>query len=232
MIHPSLPSPRRGFTLLEVVIALAILAVSLTVLVQSEASAVLMTQDAGRTIVGNHLAQQKMTEALLRLEKEGVSTSDTEEEGDFDDFGKSDGFCQDIDFGDSFDSYKFAYTIRKVNFELGDLSGAADQLQAVGIGPSADQEAASTSSMAGADASALGLQPDMIGEMLGPYIREVRVVVWWGEDPDPDKGCEDCVELTTHVANPSGVEVSGQKADSTDSSTTGTSGTTSGSGGG
>lgn len=203
---------RRAFTLLEVVIALAILAVSLFVLVDSQASAVLMTQDAGRTIVGNYLAQQKMTEALLRLEKEGFTTADVNEEGDFEDFGKDEGFGQEVEFADSFAAYKFAYTIRKISLELGDVSGAAEQLQAVGIGPSAEQEDASQSSMAGADASALGIDPSMVGEMLGPYLREVRVVVWWGAEPDPDKGCEDCVELVTHVANPSGTEVMGQKA--------------------
>ena len=53
----------------------------------------------------------------------------------------------------------------------------------------------------------MGVQPDMITDMLRPYIREVRVMVWWGaEAPDPDKPCEDCVELVTHVCNPSGTE--------------------------
>lgn len=203
---------RGGFTLLEVIIALSILAVSLFVLVDSQATSVLMTQDAGRTIVGNYLAQQKMTEALLRLESEGFSSTDVDEEGDFEDFGKEGSFGSDVDFGDAYDGYKFAYTIRKVNMELGDVSGAAEQLQAAGIGPSADQEDAAQSSVSGADASALGLDPSAIGEMLGPYMREVRVVVWWGAEPDPDKPCEDCVELITHVANPSGVEVMGNKA--------------------
>lgn len=205
---------RAGFTLLEVTIALAILGVSLFVLVNSQGTSVLMTQDAGRTIVGNYLAQQKMTEAVLRLEEEGFSSSDVNEEGDFDDFGKDPGFGSDVDFGDAYDSYQFAYTIRKVDMQLGDVSGAAEQLQSAGIGPSADQENASQSSMAGADASALGLDPSSVGEMLGPYMREVRVVVWWGAEPASDKPCEDCVELITHVANPSGVEVMGNQASS------------------
>lgn len=210
-MNPRRSHTRGGFTLLEVVIALSILATALFVLVNSQASAVLMTSDAGRTIVGTYLAQQKMTEALLRLEAEGFTTSDLDETGDFEDFGQDDGMGDDVDFGDSFDDYHFAYTIRKVDLQLGDVAGASDQLEAAGIGPPTEGDDAS-SSMSGLDASALGLQPDMIGEMLGPYIREVRVTVWWGEDPDPKEACADCIELVTHVANPSGAEVMGQQA--------------------
>ncbi len=202
-------SRRAGFTLLEVTIALAILGVSLFVLVNSQGSSVLMTQDAGRTIVGNYLAQQKMTEAILQLEEEGFSSTEVNEEGDFEDFGKHPGFGSDVEFGDAYDSYKFAYTIRKVDMQLGDVAGASEQLQAAGIGPSADAEGGSAETP---DASALGLDPSSVGEMLGPYMREVRVVVWWGAEPSPDKPCEDCVELITHVANPSGVEVMGNQA--------------------
>ncbi|MFZ5481026.1 MAG: type IV pilus modification PilV family protein, partial [Myxococcota bacterium] len=77
---------RRGFTLLEVVIALAILAVSLVVLVESQSSAVLVTVDAQRTLTGTWLAQEKMAEAMLRVEYEGFTDQDIDEEGDFADF--------------------------------------------------------------------------------------------------------------------------------------------------
>jgi hypothetical protein len=40
----------------------------------------------------------------------------------------------------------------------------------------------------------------MISEYLGAYIREVRVLVWWGENEDS----VDQVELLTHIINPSG----------------------------
>jgi hypothetical protein len=61
--------------------------------------------------------------------------------------------------------------------------------------------------------SAMGsmLGGDALNEMLAPWMREVRVVVWWGDDPgDLESGelCGTCVELVTHVFNPSGTVVS------------------------
>lgn len=198
---------RAGFTLLEVVIALSILGVALYVLVATQATAVVQTLDSRKILTGTYLAQQQMTEALLRLEKEGFTTADVEEEGNFETFGEDLGLDNSVDFGDEFEGYRWAYAIRKVNIELGDISGAEDQLASAGIGPSQEQEdaAGSTGGDQGRDLGDLGVSPDMIGEMLDPYIREVRVVVWWGDqEPDPDKECEDCVELITHVVNPSG----------------------------
>lgn len=204
---------RSGFTLLEVVIALAILALALFVLVDAQASAVLMTVDAEKTLVGSYLAQQKMTEATLRLEKEGFKTADVNDEGNFDDFGQDDGLGgmeggglgEDLDFGEGFAGYEWAYSIRQVDVSLGDVSGAQETMQAAGFGPSAEQaDAAGNQGAEGRDLADVGIQPEMISEMLSPYIREVRVVVWWGAEPKSDAPCEDCVELVTHVINPKG----------------------------
>jgi len=196
-------SRRGGFTLLEVVIALTILATALFVLVESQASAVLMTQDGARTATGSYLAQQKMTEALLRLEKEGFRESDVDEQGDFEDFGDV-GLAEQVDFGDAYDGYSWAYTIRRVNLALGDVAGSAEQLQAVGLGPSEEATQASGTNPLNGDLGMLGVQPDTISDELAKYIREVRVTVWWGEEPKSDEACVDCIELVTHVANPSG----------------------------
>ena len=55
--------------------------------------------------------------------------------------------------------------------------------------------------------SALGnfMSPEMITEMLSPYIREIVVRVWWGDNEDG----VDQVEFTTHAVNPSGVVIPG-----------------------
>jgi hypothetical protein len=44
----------------------------------------------------------------------------------------------------------------------------------------------------------------MIAEFLGPYVREVRVRVWWGEDSESSEEDGSEVVLTTHVINPGG----------------------------
>lgn len=201
---------RAGFTLLEVVIALAILAVSLLVLVDAQSGSVLTTVEAQKMLTGTWLAQEKMTEASLRVEKDGFTSSDVDEEGDFADLGSDGGLGDGVDFGNDFAEYKWAYTIRKVDIQLGDIGGAADQLAQSGYGMTEEEKAAQEQGNEAPeqrDLGDLGVQPDMISEMLRPYIREVRVVVWWSEDdPDLEEGCEECVELVTHLVNPSGVE--------------------------
>ena len=53
--------------------------------------------------------------------------------------------------------------------------------------------------------SQLGMSPDMISEMLTPYIREIKVRVWWGKDSKLAEERGDEVIVVTHVVNPSGV---------------------------
>lgn len=198
---------RHAFTLLEVVIALAILAVSLMVLIDAQSTAVFMTVDSERMLTGTYLAQEKMAEALLRVEKDGFTTQDIDEEGDFGDFGADGGFGQDVDFGDTFEDYKWAYTVRKVDIQLGDVAGASEDLQGAGFGPQKGEDEDAGAAPETPDLGDLGIQPDMISEMLRPYIREVRVLVWWSdEDPDLEEGCEQCIEVVSHVINPTGAE--------------------------
>jgi len=193
---------RRAFTLLEVLIALAILAVSLVVLVDAQATAVFMTRETDRIFTATLLAQEKMSEVKLYVETEGFVDKDLEEQGTFDDYEIE---ALEIDFEDAFEGYEWAYTIREVELSLGgDISGMADTLGQSGYFGE-DAEAGF-----GADQTEergledLGVQPDMITEMLSPYIREVRVRVWWGE-VDPDDPDENAVELVTHLINPSGI---------------------------
>ena len=76
----------QGFTLLEVIIALGILATSLVVLVETQATAVLSTTEADRLTLATNLAQEKMMEVQITLERQGFGEQDIEEDGDFDDF--------------------------------------------------------------------------------------------------------------------------------------------------
>ncbi len=202
-----------GFTLLEVVIALAILSVSLFVLIDSQATAVFMTVDAEKTLTGTYLAQEKMAEAMLRVEEEGFRESSIDEEGDFEELGATEGAGGGAgdgpDFGSSFDGYQWAYTIREVDIQIGDIGAAAGELQSSGYGGMGEESSAEEAPEQ-RDLTDVGIQPDMISELLRPYIREVRVLVWWGEkEPDLDEGCDDCIELVSHLVNPTGVVVPG-----------------------
>lgn len=195
---------RRAFTLLEVVIALGILVVSLVVLVDAQTTAVFMTAEAERLITANMLAREKMAEVQMLIELEGFSDRDIEEEGHFEDF-ELEGL--DLEFEERYADYHWAYTLRKIELNLmGDIASMAGDLMGSGYGGEAGEEADFTGTP---DLADMGVQPDMITEMLGAYIREVRIVVWWGENEDE----VDQVEIVSHVINPSGMVTASEEGE-------------------
>lgn len=196
-------SSRRGFSLIEITIALSILVLALSILVENQGFAAFMTRDAEKIRIATMLAEEKMIEAQLQLELEGWKTSDIDEDGDFDDLGSEEfrGSGSNLDLDDEFDDYKWAYTIRKIEMNMpADMGGMMDDMMGSGYyGDQSQNEAAQDNQM---DLGDLGISSDMITEYLSDYIREVRVMVWWEEDFE-ETG--DYVELLTHVVNPSGV---------------------------
>jgi prepilin-type N-terminal cleavage/methylation domain-containing protein len=203
---------KRAFTLLEVMIAVAILAGALTVLVHAQATAVLMTTETEKLLIATMLAKEKMAEVQLMMESEGFGEQDIEEDGDFDDFGDVEGLDLNLDVDDEYDDFYWAYTVRRIELDLGgDFTGTAEQLAGQGYWGDQDyDEQGSQGSMSGKDQQSqqpglddMGVSSDMITEMLGGYIREVRVLVWWGENEDE----LDQVEITTHVINQSALSL-------------------------
>ena len=201
---------RRGFTLLEIMIAVAILAGALTVLVHAQATAVLMTAETEKLLVATMLAKEKMGEVQLMMESEGFGEQDIEEDGDFDDFGDMEGLDLNLDVDDAYEDYQWAYTVRQIELDLGgDFTGMAEGLAGQGYWGDQDEQSQSQSvsgrggqtDQAGLDD--LGVSSDMITELLGGYIREVRVLVWWGENEDE----LDQVEITTHIINSSALSI-------------------------
>jgi len=195
-------SIRRGFTLIEITIALSILVLALSILVENQGFAAYMTRDAEKIRIATMLAEEKMIEAQLHLELEGWKTSDIDEDGDFDDLGSEEfrGSGSNLDIDDEFDDYKWAYTIRKIEMNMpADMGGMMEDMMGDGYGEQSQNQAAQDNQM---DLGDLGISSDMITEYLSDYIREVRVMVWWEEEFE-ETG--DYVELLTHVVNPSGV---------------------------
>ena len=199
--HPQ-RNRNRGFNLIEVTIALAILVLALSILVENQGFAAYMTRDAEKIRIATMLAEEKMIEAQLHLELEGWTTSDIDEDGDFDDFGSEDfrGSGPKLEWDEQLDDFKWAYTIRKIEMNMpGDMGGMMEDMMGTGYFGDQSQQDAQDNKM---DLGDLGISSDMITEYLSDYIREVRVMVWWKEDFE-ESG--DYVELLTHVVNPSGV---------------------------
>lgn len=96
-----------GFNLLEVMIAIAILAVSLLALFHFQSSSLLSSARAQRISVSTLLADQKMSEILLELEKgikKGEFPGDKEETGNFE--------------GEEFEDYRWKVAIKKVEIPV------------------------------------------------------------------------------------------------------------------
>jgi len=203
---------RRGFTLLEVMVALGIMALSLMIMIELQTTSVMLTSDADRMTTATSLADEKMREVLLVLEKEGWSTQDVAEQGDFLDFGEEDfrGEALQVEMGDNLSDYRWAYTVRAVELNLpdGGAAGLASSLTESGASAQAAEEQDIVGAM---DLGDMGITAAVIGEYIQDYVREIRVIVWWGENEDEDQQ----VELVHHAINPSGVV---QNANSTEGS--------------
>ena len=85
--HFQIPRAARGFTLVEVMIALALLGMTLVVVSKSTANNLLNAQNAHMTGVTTDLARGKMYDTEERLLKDGFSDSDQSANGDFSDEG-------------------------------------------------------------------------------------------------------------------------------------------------
>ena len=198
---------RRGFSLLEVMIALAILTVSLIILVETQSAAVLLTREAERMITATDLAQLKLSEATVKLEQEGFQQSDVYESGDFALLGDE---LLDVAFGPELEDYKWEYLVSEVDIDMiGDLATAAQSLPMGGEGDAAGSAASGGGPLEAL--GAIGIGPDMISQFLAPYMREIRVRVWWGEDSKQAEEDGTEVVLTTHVINPSGAVSIGEE---------------------
>lgn len=201
---------QRGFSLLEVMVALAILVVSLAILIETQASSAVITRESERVILATDLAYAKLNEAVMFVEEEGFKqVAEVSDNGDFDDFGDE---ASNLDFKDELEDYHWEYWISEVDLALaGDIAGMAEELQGSGVIGGGGDDGPAPPGMAalggegGNPFGALGVSSEMITEMLTPYIREVRVRVWWGKDSDEAEERGDEVVVVTHIVNPTGV---------------------------
>lgn len=188
---------RRGFTLLECMVALLLLATASIILVQSQRQAIQMGEDAQRTDTASMLARDLMTDLEIRIEKEGFGELEVKENGTF----------TDERFGGRFEEYRWAWEVERVDLEIPNLSALMDMLGTAqedsGLSGSVSDAASQADPAAILDA--VGVDFELVSEELSKFLREARVRVCWsaGED-DEGQEAEECVELITHLVNPTG----------------------------
>jgi hypothetical protein len=181
----------------------------MVVLIETQSSCAIVTMEAERVITATDLANAKMNEALLYVEEEGFTNNDVSESGDFDDFG-DDAF--DLAFGEELSQYHWEFWISEIDLALaGDIAGMASELEASGVIGGGGGGASSPLGGEGAanPLAGLGISSEMITEMLTPYIREVRVRVWWGDNSDEAEERGNEIIVVSHLVNPTGIIFAG-----------------------
>jgi general secretion pathway protein I len=186
---PAVARRQRGFTLLEVMISLAILAVALVAISDLNGGAVLMHAYSRRATEATLLLRGKMLDVEDDLQKNGFSDFNDEKHGDFSEDGSP--------------NYAWSAEILKPDVQLdatqllnliggtggsggGGLGGAASALAgALGTGgaqsggPTTQQPGGASSLTAGPLGGAISGQMTTFIETLKKSVREVRLSVSW-----------------------------------------------------
>jgi general secretion pathway protein I len=141
----------RGFTLLEVMVGLALLGFALTVLIKSAAGSIFNARQAQMMGVVTDLARSKMYDIEEKLLKDGFTDSNQSEEGDqaFDDEG--------------WPSVKYSYTVEQVELPSWDTLQGMAKGHAEGSGAGSGR---GSGSGAGSDESTSGFQNSALGGMM------------------------------------------------------------------
>jgi general secretion pathway protein I len=163
-----------GFTLLEVLIAIAILALGVVALFQSQASSLRMAQAARTLTVATQLARAKLFDCRFDLIKKGFGLGSYDESGDF----------SDDDFPDyEWECHAYPFEIPLPN---------QDQIQQ---GMKAGQKG---DTGAGASMSASMLAPffNLISPAFKNSVRELILIVRWKEGEATEE-----LKVVTHVVN-------------------------------
>jgi general secretion pathway protein I len=233
---------RAGFSLLEVVVAMAILSLSLMAIFRLNSGAVAMHAYTKRLTVATLLARSKMTDIEQELYDKGFNVDDQDESGDFSDEG--------------YTSFKWRARIIAPKTEglsseqlisavfglpgLGSLFGGSGSSPGGSTAASAASTLASssggpTAGLLAPGASLAGGMGAMSGMLQGPLtqmtqqltqaVREIRLSVSWKDGRTPES-----IDLVTHIVSLApGDErngVSASASGTTPGSPTGTTGTT------
>jgi general secretion pathway protein I len=196
---------RRGFTLLETVVALAILALALMAIFDLNSGAVANHVYSKHLTVASFLARSKMTDLEQKLYDEGFPNDDDEESGDFSDEGwpsykwrakiiapDTNGVSPDQLIGAIF------------NLPIGETDGGLDGLGAIfgGGAGGADGKGGGSGPVpagGGLGGMAAGMAQPMFNQMIEQItqtVREVHLTVTWKEGKVVES-----MDIVTHVVS-------------------------------
>jgi len=180
----------RAFTLLEVMVAIAVLALGVTVLLQVQARSIYMAQQARALTVATQLARSKLYDCEDDLLKKGFSVGDYKEDGKFDEEGYDSfywecrGYEPDLPVPTAADISE-----GMASDALGKLTGSSD------LGA-----AAQGNPMMGMAGGMLGPAISTLADVMKKSIRELVVIVRWKDGEDWEE-----LSVTTHIVDTTAV---------------------------
>jgi general secretion pathway protein I len=182
-------SSRRGFTLLEVMVSLGILAISLASISGITAGSYAASEYGRGVTVATLLARSKMIDVEEEMWKDGFPDDDKELDGEFDEEGHPE--------------YRWKATVRKIDVDIGQLLGSllggdvsqenmGDHIQGYlgaltgGVPEGIDSGAAEQVGGSQIADMLKGQQLDVlfkqVGENLAKAIREIELEILWGKE--------------------------------------------------
>jgi len=177
----------KGFTLLEVMAAIAILSLTLVVLLSIVTNNVRATAHARMITTATFLARGRMVSIEDRVIEKGFQDLDEDDEGTFEE--------------DGFPEFRWTSLVEKL--ELPSEAAQAAQTAAGNKAQSAGQKADPMSALTGMVGGLMGIFFEPIRVGLEESIRRVTLTVWWTERARPEQS----VEVTMYVADPSRLDM-------------------------
>jgi prepilin-type N-terminal cleavage/methylation domain-containing protein len=175
----------RAFSLLEMMVAIALLSMGLVILLQVQARSIQLAQQAREMTVATMLARSKSLDCENDLLKKGFSIGDYDQDGNFED--------------DGYPTFYWECHAYKPNMPDPDAGGGPDMgsaLGALGAGDTANALNSGPSNQGMGDVG-MGFLAPMLTQMsgiLGDSIRELVVIVRWGKGDDMQE-----MTVTRHV---------------------------------
>lgn len=174
---------RRAFSLLEVMVAISLLAIGITVLLQVQSRSVNLAIEAREMTVATMLARGKLLDCQADLTKKGFSVGDYNEEGDFSDEGYA--------------TYYWECHAYKPDIPVADVADVQQAMSATGT-----EETGAAASQQGADLGMQFLAPvvSQLSNIMGDSIRELVIIVRWGRGTEMQE-----MRVATHVIDKTAV---------------------------
>ncbi|MBN2694546.1 prepilin-type N-terminal cleavage/methylation domain-containing protein [bacterium] len=170
---------KKGFTILEVVVAMMIFAIAVSSMISSMGEGAVLTYESKDIITAAYLAEERIFEIERKLEKDGYPEDDFEDKGEFE--------------GEAFEKYTWIERIKKV--EIPDDIATMTKLLMGGESEESADGLTTQNTQASTFISMISPIIQTIFDLFESSIREVEVEVLW-EDESEDISS---FILTTHM---------------------------------